>query len=218
VLCCHPLGVAIFSLAVNVNVKAQLVHTSCVIVHVGFCVSIHHRYIVISNVEFSSSLTWNVHSSPQITQAFGVYVTQSPDTVHSQISHVSINSSKNIVSFPQSQSETSDNTLQLTKTEFDHTLSHHVKSCHEIGEFVHVNVTLLQVIFHTLSLTCTFTDLFPAFPLYNEYEVSLQKLFQFHLYINGVLPHPLSVATTVAVHVVHSGTDTLSNVVIVGAI
>ena len=36
----HPLGVPIFSLAVNVNVNVPLVHAASAILHVGFVVSI----------------------------------------------------------------------------------------------------------------------------------------------------------------------------------
>ena len=39
VLTLHPVGVDMFSLAVNVNTKFPLVHAACVILHVGFVLS-----------------------------------------------------------------------------------------------------------------------------------------------------------------------------------
>ena len=70
----HPLGVPIFSLAVNVNVNVPLVHAASVILHVGFTVSISLNVTVTSFTEFSLSFIVITHVSLHVLFALGVYV------------------------------------------------------------------------------------------------------------------------------------------------
>jgi hypothetical protein len=218
----HHTIVFIVSLDVTTNSTHPLKHhDATTTLHDGASVSIHFQYITTGFTLHSSSLNKIVHVSSHVILDFGVYVIISQSTVHVHLFHVLTNPLHITFSapLPHAPSFAFEFILQFVVFGLFHTLLLQVKSFAVIGVFVHLNVTLLHVIFHTLSFTCTFTTFSHTFPLHNEYDVSHQKLlFPFHLYTNGLFPHPSSVATIFAVHVVHSGTSSTVNDVTVGFI
>jgi hypothetical protein len=123
-----------------------------------------------------------------------------------------------IVPLPQSQSETSDISLQFTVLAVFHTLVCHVKLFPEIGESVHTNTTHVDVLsFNALSLT--FKEIICVQDsvryLWNELLSMYHSEFQLYVYVH--CPHHSSeIAVAIAVHVVHSGTDSTVTDVISG--
>ena len=149
----HPLGVAIFSLAVNVSVKLPLVHAACVIVHVGFHVSIHFHVTVMLFV-VSPSVTFILHVSSHTWLSFGVYVILSTFTLHVHFVHLLFASTVALI-VSQLHALALLNVFQLTVFAPFHTFSCPVKLFAVNTTSAHVYVTVFVVSFHASSFTFT---------------------------------------------------------------
>ena len=147
----HPSGVAILSLAVNVNTKFPLVHAACVIVHVGFNVSIHFHLTVISFV-VSPSANVITHVSSHILLSLGVYVILLLLILQLHLLHCVFTLA---VIVSQLHALASLNVNQFSVLAVFHTLVCPVKSCPVTTTSAHVNVTVFVVSFHALSFTFT---------------------------------------------------------------
>ena len=151
----HPVGVDIFSLAVNVNTKSPLVHAACVIVHVGLDVSIHFHVTVISFV-VSPSVNVITHVSVHVLSSLGVYVILSPFMLHAHLFCVdAVLTLAVIVSQVHALALLDVN--QFAVFALFHTFACPSKLLAANATSVHVNVTSLLVTFHALSFTLIFT-------------------------------------------------------------
>jgi hypothetical protein len=151
----HPLGVEIFSLAVNVNTKFPLVHAACVIVHVGFIVSIH-LHVTVTSFVVSPSANVITHVSSHILLSLGVYVILFPFILHVHFVHLLFVSTV-AVTVSQLHALASLKSFQLTVCDVFHTFVCPMKSCPVNTTSAHVYVTVSVVSFHALSFTFTVT-------------------------------------------------------------
>lgn len=149
----HPLGVDMFSLAVNVNTKFPLVHAACVILHVGFTVSIHLHVTVMLFV-VSPSVNVITHVSSPVLSLLGVYLILFPFTTQLHLFPFVFNVA---VIVSQLHALASLNVNQFAVCSAFHTFVLPVKSLAFNATSVHVNVTFLLVTFHALSFTLIFT-------------------------------------------------------------
>lgn len=153
----HPSGVAIFSLAVNVNTKLPLVHTACVIVHVGFDVSIHFHVTVMLFV-VSQSVMLILHTSSHVLLSLGAYVILFPFILHAHFVQLLFESTVAVI-VSQLHALAALNSFQFAVLDVFHTLVCPVKSCAVNGMSVHVALfTTLHVPLHWLSLTFTYKE------------------------------------------------------------
>ncbi len=151
----HPLGVLIFSLAVNVNVNVPLVHDACVIVHVGFNVSIHFHVTVMLFV-VSPSVMLILHVSSHVLFAFGVYVILFPFILHVHFVHLLFVSTVALI-VSQLHALAALHVNQLIVFFAFPTFVCPVKLFAVNTTSAHVYVTVSVVTFHALSLTFTVT-------------------------------------------------------------
>ena len=139
----HPFGVAIASLAVNVNVNVPLVHVASLMLHVGHDVSIHF-HVTVTLFVVSPSVIFILHVSSHVLFALGVYVMLFPFILHVHFVHLLFASTVAvIVSHPPALALL--NVFQFTVFALFHTPSLPVKLFAVNTTSVHVIVALFSV-------------------------------------------------------------------------
>ncbi len=139
----HPFGVAIASLAVNVNVNVPLVHVASLMLHVGPVVSIFF-HVTVTLFVVSPSVTFILHVSSHVLFALGVYVMLFPFILHVHFVHLLFASTVAVI-VSQLHALALLNVFQLTVFALFHTSSLPIKLFAVNTTSVHVIVAFFSV-------------------------------------------------------------------------